>query len=178
MPRTTSASCTSNRPSTAIRGRSGRLSTLTSHVPQTLTTSVGSSAMSRTQCCSSLSGTMGSSELLLSDEKQEEIDHSCHCLDYCLSEEPDEARIFVYCFLKKNTRFSLNPVQSASEEVENNGTGLCSSLTSPAIINPLTLPCPLMVKKPEDFQVVLRSSDCSSGSKNLQSSSFLSASCF
>lgn len=80
-PRTTSASCTSSRPSPATRVGSGRLSTRTSPAPQTLTTSAGSSATSRTQCCSSLSGTMGSSELPFSGEKQEENSRSCHCLD-------------------------------------------------------------------------------------------------
>lgn len=66
MPRTTSPSCTSSRPSIVTDGRRGRLCIHTSPVPQTPTTSAGSSAMSRTQCCSSLSGTMGSSELLFS----------------------------------------------------------------------------------------------------------------
>lgn len=70
--KSTYASCTSSRPSTTTRGRSGRLFTRTSPAPPTPTTSAGSSVTSKTRCCSSLSETTESSELKLGNENQEE----------------------------------------------------------------------------------------------------------
>lgn len=68
-PRTTSVSCTSSRPPIGTKGRRGRRCTRTLPAPQTPATSAGSSAMSRTRCCSSPSEIMESSDLRQGKEK-------------------------------------------------------------------------------------------------------------
>lgn len=49
-------------------------------------------------------------------------------------------------------KISLKPVQYACELVENNGTSLYSSLTSPAVMNPLAPPFPLVEENLKTFR--------------------------
>lgn len=161
-PKTSSASCTSSRPSTGTSGRRGRLFTRTSPAPQTPTTSARSSATSRTLCCSSPSGTMGSSELLLSGKKTEESGAPCLCLDYLLVWEKAllKAKMTLIFSRKKNAGLFLKPRQSdnrrsfmllftpspplphqllTKKQVEK-GTSFYSSLTFTTITTPLSPP--------------------------------------